>query len=130
MNSIKAIVAGTVFILVVNLIIQLAFIFVAVGFHRLADSFPFLNEISGWFRYLIGIPVVLVVAFVGGYITAAIAKTRVFLHCFIVGVITVVAMMWSLLSASRITPFGVVVMSLLLAAVVVGGFYQQKREKS
>ena len=73
MKSIKAIAAGSLFIIVVILFLQLAFIFIAVAYHALAKDYAFLNDISGYFRYLIGIPVFMVIMFVGGYITANIA---------------------------------------------------------
>ena len=56
MKSIKAIAAGSLFIIFVFLLMQLAYIFIAVGYNSIAEHYPFLNEISGYFRYFIGIP--------------------------------------------------------------------------
>jgi hypothetical protein len=85
MKSIKAIVVGSVFIIVAILLLQLLYIFVAVGYNVLAKDFPFLNDIAGSFRYIVGIPIFIATMFVGGYITANIAdmetSIKVWLHC-------------------------------------------------
>lgn len=75
MRSVKAIVAGSVFIFVVLFILGLIYVFIAVGYNSLAADFPFLNDITGLFRYLIGIPVFMGTMFTGVYITASIATT-------------------------------------------------------
>ena len=74
MRSLKAIIAGTVFIIVVILFLQLAYIFAAVGYNALAKDYPLLNDIVGYFRYIIGIPIFIAVMFFGGYITASLAN--------------------------------------------------------
>jgi hypothetical protein len=126
-RSIKAIVIGSVFIVVVMLLLQLAFIFIVVGYNALADDFPFLNDITGLFRYLVGIPVFMVTMFAGGYITAYIANMqtsiKVWLHCLAVGVITVGGMMYLAMDYSNLTLTGIVVTVLALSASSAGGFY-------
>ena len=127
MRSLKAILAGSVFIVVVILLLQLAYIFVAVGYNALAVDYPFLNDIVGWVRYLVGIPVFIVVMFVGGYITASIADLNdsvyVLLHCLVVGAITVGSMMYSAMENASLTIAGVVVTSMALTATSAGGLY-------
>ena len=129
MRSIKAIVAGCVFIIVVILLMQLVYIFIAVGYNALAKDFPFLNDITGVFRYLIGIPVFVSVMFVGGYITAYIASEKVIPHCVAVGLITSSGMIYPTLETSNITTTGVVIFILAIAATTAGGFYCQKGNK-
>jgi len=63
MKSLKAIVAGSLFIIAVILFMQLAYIFIAVGYNSLAKYYPFLKEITAVFRYLIGIPAFTAVMF-------------------------------------------------------------------
>lgn len=129
MNSIKAVVIGSVFIVIVILLMQLAFIFIAVGYNSIAKDFPFLNEITDYFRYIIGIPVFILVMFSGGYITATIAKTKVLLHCFAVGFITAGGTILSALENSEITVTGIFVFTLALIATVAGGLYWQKNNR-
>lgn len=127
MRSIKAIVAGSVFILVVLLFLGLGYIFVAVGYNSLASHFPFLNDITGIFRYLIGVPIFLLTMFAGGYITAGVANAhtniKVWLHCLAVGLVTVGGMMYSALEYSSLTSAGIVIIILALSASSAGGFY-------
>jgi hypothetical protein len=130
MKSIKAIVVGSVFIIVVILLLQLLYIFVAVGYNVLAKDFPFLNDIAGSFRYIVGIPIFVATMFVGGYITANIAdmetSTKVWLHCIAVGMITAGGMIYPTLETAEITTTGIVIFILSLLATTAGGWYWQK----
>jgi len=127
MRSIKAIIIGSVFVVVTLLFLQLIYVFVAVGYIKLAAYFPFLNNIAGLFRYLVGIPVYMITMFVGGYITASIAdfhtNIKVWIHCLAVGLITVGGMMYSTMEYSSLTITGVVISALALGAISAGGFY-------
>lgn len=129
-RSIKAIAVGCLFVVIVILLMQLLYIFVAVGYNALAKDFPFLNDISGAFRYIIGIPVFIAVMFAGGYLTATIAgvedKMKVWFHCMAVGLITAGGMMYSAMENSSLTLTGIVVFILALAATTAGGLYWQK----
>ncbi len=129
MRSIKAIVAGSLFIIVVILLMQLAFIFIAVGYNSLAKYYPFLNDITGYFRYFIGIPVFMVIMFFGGYITAHIANTRVLLHCIAVGIITAGGMILLTLQNSNLTLTGIAIFLLALAATTAGGLHWKRDTK-
>jgi len=130
MKSIKAIVAGSVFILIVILLLQLAYIFIAVGYNALAKDYPFLNDIVGYFRYIFGIPIFVATMFVGGYITANIASmketAKVWLNCLTVGLITAGGMIYPTLENSEITTTGIVIFILAIVATTAGGLYWQK----
>ncbi|MFC1589779.1 hypothetical protein ACFL3P_05875 [Pseudomonadota bacterium] len=126
MKSIKAIVIGSIFIVAAILLLQLAYIFIAVGYNALAKDYPFLNDIVGWFRYLIGIPVFVAVMFVGGYLTADIAKIKVIVHCSLVAFVTAGGMtLWAMESA-ELTVTGMVVFVLALVSANAGGLYWKK----
>ena len=129
MRSIKAIFAGSLFILVIIVLVQLAYVFLAVGYTQLAEHFPFLNKIGGWLRYLIGIPILFLVMAVGGYITAGLAKTNVLLHCLLVALISNSMMMISALQNMELTITGLVVLVLGLMSTVGGGWYWQRAKK-
>jgi fructose-specific phosphotransferase system IIC component len=126
MRSIKAVIVGSLFIVIVGLVIQLAYIFLAVWYSDLAKSYPFLNEIGIYFRFLVGIPVVFLIMFVGGYITADIAKKNVLLHCLIVALLTVGAMTVSALDQAELTFTGFAVFVLALASTVAGGLFWKR----
>ena len=133
MRSIKAIVAGSLFIVIVFIILQLAFVIIAVGYNTLAADFPFLKDITGIFRYLVGLPILIVTMFIGGYITADIAdmytNIKVWLHCFAVGFIAVGGMMYSAMGNSSLTFTGIVIIVLAISASSAGGFYWLRRKK-
>ena len=130
MKSIKAILAGSLFIIIVGLLVELAYVFLAVGYNSLANSYPVLNEISIYFRYLIGIPVIFLIMFIGGIITADLAPQKVLLHCFIVGLITIAVMMTNATENMQMTLSGLVVLLLSLVATLSGGFYWQWKKKT
>jgi hypothetical protein len=129
MKSVIAIVAGSLFIVVASLVMQLVYIFLAVGYNALAKDYPFLNNISGSFRYIIGMPAFTVIMFFGGYITAAIANVKVVLHCVAVVLITVGGMILPTLDNSNLTITGIVVILLALGGASAGGLYWQKDNK-
>lgn len=129
-----AIIAGSAFIVVAILLLQLAYIFIAVAYNALAVDFPLLNDIAGLFRYLIGIPALVATMFTGGYITASVANMyasiKVWFHGLSVGFITVGAMMYSAMGGhSGLTLTGIIVTVLALSASPAGGFYWLRRNK-
>ena len=128
MRSIKAIIAGSVFIIVVILLLQLVYIFIAVGYNALAKDYPFLNDIAVYFRYIIGIPIFIATMFAGGYITAYIASTKVWQHCMAVGLITAGGMIYPTLENSDLTATGIVIFILAIVATTAGGLYWQKND--
>lgn len=129
MKSIKAILAGSLFIIIFTLLMQLLYIFVAVGYNALARHYPLLNEITGVFRYLIGIPLFMLIMFAGGYVTAYVARSRVLLHSFIVGLITFGGLLWALQNYQT-TVTGLVVLVLALVSTTAGGYYWQRESKT
>jgi len=124
MKSILAIVAGSLFIFIASLLMQLAYVLLAVEYNSFAKSFAILNEIRGLFRYLVGMPVFMLIMFLGGIVTADIANSKVVLHCFIVGLVTAGGMMWLALgSTEEITLTGTITSLLSVAITVAGGLY-------
>ena len=126
MKSIKAIVVGSLFVIIVNLVMQLVFIFIAVGYNAIAKDYPFLNDITGLFRYVIGIPLFTATVFFGGYITAQMANTKILLHCSAVALIIVSGMILPTLENSSLTMTGIVVIILTFGGTMAGGWYWKK----
>ncbi len=129
MNSFKAVVIGSLFILIVGAIVQLANIFIAVGYNELVKSYPLLNGMGDYFRYLIGIPVFLLVMFVGGYITAAVAQEKALLNSLLVAIVTIGIMLFPALSESEMTISGFFIFGLAFASTLGGGFYWQRKNR-
>jgi len=127
MNSIKAIITGVIFTIVTILLMQLVYLIVAVGYNGIAKDYPFLNDIASVFRYLIAIPVLVIIMFAGGYLSGIIANTKEIFHAFLVGVITVTLMMWTALQNADLTITGIVIIILMLLATTMGGLYAKKK---
>jgi len=130
MSALKAIVAGCVFIFVTILVLQLMYIFIAVGYNALAQEYAVLNDIVGIFRYLVGIPVFIVVMFVGGVLTAHIAAMEslgsILLLCMIVGLVCAGGMIYPVLEGATLTNTGIVIFILAIVATTTGGLYWKK----
>lgn len=129
MKSLKAILTGSLFIIIVGLLTELVYVFLAVGYNSLAKDYPVLNEISVYFRYLIGIPVIFLIMFIGGLITADLAKKNVLLHCLVVAFITVGVMMLSAMENMQLTSSGLVVSLFAILATLFGGWYWQRNKR-
>ena len=121
------------FILIAVLLSGLIYIFIAVAYNKIAVDFPSLHDITGLFRYFIGIPVFIITMFAGGYITAHVAdmhtKTKVLFHCLFMGLITVGGMMYPALENANLTLTGIVIIILALSASSAGGIYWLRRNK-
>ncbi|MDH5446242.1 MAG: hypothetical protein OEY52_11855 [Gammaproteobacteria bacterium] len=130
MKSIKAILAGTLFIIITIVMIQLAIVFLTVGYNILAKDYPFLHGISIYFRYLVAYPVLLLVLFVGGYLTAKLSQKQVLAHCLAVGVITVSLSTVTALDYMVMTVTGMVLVMLALLSIMAGGWYWQKKNNT
>lgn len=127
MNSLKAIVSGVLFIIIVTLVLQLIFLLLAVSYAELAQDYPVLQSVRGYFRYVVGIPVALLVMFLGGYLTAAIARTRVIVHCIITATISLLIAIVPALDYSSITIMGAFTLGASFAFTVLGGWYWYRK---
>lgn len=128
-NSLKAITLGSLFIVITSLILQLIALFVMVGYTHLEHAYPFLSDISGVFRYLVGIPLFLLILILGGYVTAFFARTNIVFHCFMVGLITSIAMFWLALENATLTTTGIIIFILMMVATIAGGLYWKKKSQ-
>lgn len=131
MRSLIAIAIGSVFIIVAILLMQLAYLFIAIEYNALAAEHPFLKEIAQLFKYIIALPIFVVTVFAGGYITADIAKmdtrNKVWAHCFAVGLITIGGMMYAALMNANLTITGFVLIIVAFVALFAGGSFGLKR---
>ncbi len=125
-KSFKAMLWGGVFITVGMLLMQLLFLFVVVGYNAVAESMPVLHSLRDAFRYLLGVPVYLLIMFGGGYITAEFAEKKVILHSFLLGVLFTLVVTLLALQNAQLTLMGVVTGVLSIAATTVGGYIWQR----
>lgn len=109
----KALGAGLLTILVIGLIAQFAFILTATWIMILKNRQQIDQQYVQAILYTCGFIYALLTLTPGGYITANIAKTRVLLHCAIVGIIATLVSLTTSPDAGHATAAG-------LAFVVVG----------
>ena len=129
MNSLKAVFIGSLFVFIVGSVVQLANVFIAVGYNEFVKSYPSLNGVGDYFRYLVGIPVFLLVMFAGGYIAAAIAAEKALLNSFLVAAVTIGIMLFPALEESDMTTSGFFIFGLAFASTLAGGFYWQRKNR-
>ena len=130
MNSIKSILSGIIFIFIASLVMQLAYLFIAVAYNGFAKDYHVLHEFSWVFRYIIAIPLFLAIMFVGGYLSAVIAREKVLIHSLIVGAVATGVMMWMALQNADLTSKGIAINLVMLLTTVAGALYWRKRSKN
>ena len=86
MNSIKALLFGFFYVVILGLIIQLVFIFLAMGYTELLKDYPTVEMVARIVSYIIGITVYFLLMATAGFLTASIAKKNTTLHGIIISV--------------------------------------------
>ena len=88
MINLKALLAGTVVIIVLGLVLQLILLLLATGYTVFTRDYPELKLISQILSYAFGIFCYFIVMSIGGYVTSNLAKNKIYIHCLIIGLLT------------------------------------------
>ena len=123
MNSLKAIVSGILFVIIATLVLQLAFILIAVGYNSLASSYPWLHSIATTLKFVGIFPAIFGVMFLGGYITGNLSRSKILIHCAVVGLISSVTFLWVALENAELSFIGIALTVLMFIATIMGGKY-------
>ncbi len=126
MQYLKAFLAGFFFIVIFGLCIQLAFMFLSMGYIELVKSFPEVAIFGGYVSYVVGIVVYFLLMATGGFLTASIAKKNRAVMCFFVGISSTGLSALSLQNFSEYTIFIILFVVLGILFTVAGGWYQKK----
>ncbi len=126
MQYLKAFLAGFFFIVIFGLCIQLAFMFLSMGYIELVKSFPEVAIFGGYVSYVVGIVVYFLLMATGGFLTASIAKKNRVVMCFFVGISSTGLSALSLQNFSEYTIFIILFVVLGILFTVAGGWYQKK----
>ncbi len=126
MNSLKAIAAGIFFVIVATLVLQLAFIMVAVGYNSLATSYPWLHSIATVLKFAAIFPAIFGVMFLGGYITGNLSASKILIHCAVVGLISSAAFLWLALENADLSIVGIILVIMMFIATLLGGVYSKR----
>ena len=116
--SIKAILFGALFIIIGSLMMKIIYIFL----------YPFLSQFHIIVRYIIAIPVFLMIIFSGGYITAGMARRKTLLHSFLAGLLTTLVMLIVALQASEgLGLMNYIIYLTIIIVAAAGGYYWKYR---
>jgi len=126
----KALLAGCTTIVVLGLLVQLAFIFVAVGYTELTRAYPGLTPYARIVSYLLGMGVFFAVMALGGYVTAAVAGSRVVLHAALAAFTVIGLSLLATLSGGSLTLTSLGFLLLGMGFAVVGSLMWQKSNRS
>jgi putative membrane protein (TIGR04086 family) len=119
--SIKALLSGALFIIIASLLMKIIYVFL----------YPFLSQLHEAVRYIIAVPVFFAIIFVGGYITAGIARRKTLLHSFLAGLLTTLVMLIVALQSSEgITLMNYVVYVAIIIIASAGGYFWKYRALS
>lgn len=125
-QSLKSILAGFFYIIIFGLLIQLVFMFVAMGYTELTRAYPWVSIFGGYIGYAVGIFVYFLLMASGGIITASLAKTNVLLHCLIVGASTTILSVLSSQNNDELTYFSLIFVVLGITFTIMGGEYWKR----
>ena len=128
MQYLKSYLAGFFYIVVLGLCIQLAFMFLAMGYVELVKVYPWVASFGGYVSYLVGIVVYFLLMASGGILTAMIAHRHPLVMCFLVGLSSTGLSVYSLQNAGADTVFGIVFVVSGVLFTIAGGWYSQRSE--
>jgi hypothetical protein len=123
MQSLKSLLAGFFYIVILGLIIQLVYMFIAMGYTELIKVHPWVSLFGGYVGYLAGLIVYFLLMASGGIITAALAKKNILIHCFIVGASTTMLSVFSSQNNDDLNYFSLVFIVLGVIFTIAGGMY-------
>jgi len=128
MQYLKAFLAGFLFIVIFGLCIQLAYMFLAMGYVELVRAYPWVATFGGVVSYLVGIVVYFLLMATGGILTASFARKNIVVMCFLVGISSTGLSMLSLQNSDEHTAFSILfVVSGALFTIAGGWYWKQVR---
>jgi hypothetical protein len=127
MQSLKSLLAGFFYIIILGLVIQLVFMFLAMGYTELTKAYPWVSAFGGYVGYAAGIIVYFLLMASGGLLTAVIAKTNVFTHCLIVGSSTTILSVLSSQNNDELTYLSLIFVITGIFFTIAGGEYWKRK---
>lgn len=130
MQSLKSLLAGFFYIVILGLVIQLVFMFVAIGYTELTKAYPWVAPFGGYVGYATGIVVYFLLMASGGIITASLAKTAIRAHCIAVGASTTLLSVLSSQNNDELTYLSIIFVITGIAFTFIGGEYWKKHNQA
>lgn len=126
--NIKALLFGFFYILTLGLIIQLAFLFLAIGYYDHLKDAPTAAAIVSIASYIVGTVVYFFLMASAGYITASIAKVHVIAHGLAVSITSIGLSLFSSLNTDEFTWVSFVFFTLGILFTLFGAHRWQQSE--
>ena len=127
MQSLKSLLTGFFYIIILGLIIQLIFMFIAIGYTELTRTHPWISAFGGYIGYAVGIIVYFLLMASGGLLTAALAKKNIMTHCLIVGSSTTLLSVLSSQNNDELTFLSLIFVITGILFTLAGGEYWKQR---
>ena len=128
--SIKALLFGFFYILVLGLSIQLVFLFLAIGYNDLLKDSPLAASIVRIAFYGLGTVVYFFLMASAGYITASIAKVHVVSHGLVVSIAAIGLSLFSSLKSDEFTWVSLVFFALGVTFTLTGVYRWQRSDNA
>lgn len=127
MQSLKSLLAGFFYIIILGLVIQLAFMFLAMGYTELTKAYPWVSAFGGYVGYTVGLIVYFLLMASGGLLTAVIARTNIFAHCLTVGSCTTILSVLSSQNNDELTYLSLIFVITGIGFTIAGGEYWKRK---
>lgn len=127
MQSLKSLLAGFFYIIILGLVIQLVFMFLAMGYTELTKAYPWVSAFGGYVGYAVGIIVYFLLMASGGLLTAVLARTNIFAHCLTVGSSTTILSVLSSQNNDELTYLSLIFIITGISFTIAGGEYWKQR---
>ena len=130
MKSLKAIISGFITIMLLGLCNQLVVIMAAVWFNHLGESYPLIAAYEQDLLNTLLITGLFFVMAAGGYVTAAIAPRRIYLHSMIAALIGSSLSLYLSLRQDMLTPMALLYLFFGVTFCLAGSWYWKRKNLS
>jgi hypothetical protein len=126
----KALLAGSVTILIFGLMMQLVFVSAAAGQMIFSQHFPQWAQLTKWALYILGLLLFLLTMALGGYIAARLARQQIQLHGILVALLAGSVSFAQSLTVGGLTWFGLVFFIIGIPFTLLGCWYWKRASAS
>lgn len=120
--NIKALLAGTLFIIVSGLLLQLVFILVATGYAVIIREHPEWQIAGQTLSYILGGIGYFIIMFSGSYLTAEIAKKHIYMHAILITIFSTGISLFASVREDGFTLNSVLFVLLGITFALLGGY--------
>ncbi|MCB1761209.1 MAG: hypothetical protein KDI68_15670 [Gammaproteobacteria bacterium] len=124
----RALLAGSAVVVPLVLLLQLLFVSMLVGQKMAHGSYPKLDVVIGVVPYMIGFGGYMLIMLLGGYVTAAVATSRVVAHALAVAAFATGLSLWTSISLGGVKPMTLLFFLAALVCAAAGARLWRRRD--